>query len=65
MKITLGDKLYVAPIDNPKTILDVGTGTGIWAIEMGDMFPDAKIIGTDLAPTQPTWYSQSLAWYKH
>lgn len=54
----------MAPIDNPKTILDVGTGTGIWAIEMGDMFPDAKIIGTDLAPTQPTWYSQSLAWYR-
>lgn len=55
-KITMGDKLYLAPIDNPARILDVGTGTGIWAIEMGDDFPDSEILGTDLSPTQPTWY---------
>ncbi len=53
--ITIGDKLYHAPISKPAHILDVGTGTGIWAIEMGDDFPDAEIIGTDLSPTQPTW----------
>ena len=55
-KITMGDKLYLAPIDKPSRILDVGTGTGIWAIEMGDDFPDSEILGTDLSPTQPTWY---------
>ncbi|KAK3171323.1 hypothetical protein OEA41_003407 [Lepraria neglecta] len=55
MRITLGNKLFLAPIDKPKRILDIGTGTGIWAIEMGDEYPDAQIIGTDLAPTQPTW----------
>ena len=55
-KITMGDKLYLAPIDKPATILDIGTGTGIWAIEMGDDFPDSEILGTDLSPTQPTWY---------
>lgn len=54
-KITMGDKLYLAPIGKPATILDIGTGTGIWAIEMGDDFPDAEILGTDLSPTQPTW----------
>lgn len=54
-KITMGDKLYLAPIDKPARILDVGTGTGIWAIEMGDDFPDSEILGTDLSPTQPTW----------
>lgn len=53
--ITIGDKLYLAPISKPTRILDVGTGTGIWAIEMGDDFPDAEILGTDLSPTQPTW----------
>ena len=54
-KITMGDKLYLAPIGNPARVLDIGTGTGIWAIEMGDNFPDSDIIGTDLSPTQPTW----------
>jgi hypothetical protein len=31
-----GGKLHLAPIgDEPQRILDVGTGTGIWAVEMG------------------------------
>jgi ribosomal protein L11 methylase PrmA len=33
----LDDKLHLAPIgENPQRILDVGTGTGIWAIDMGE-----------------------------
>ncbi|KAK1537032.1 methyltransferase domain-containing protein [Colletotrichum costaricense] len=50
-------KLYLAPIEQSKThrILDIGTGTGIWAIEMGDLFPNAEIIGNDLSANQPTW----------
>jgi hypothetical protein len=30
--LTLDQKLYLAPILYPQSILDVGTGTGIWAI---------------------------------
>ncbi|TDL22853.1 hypothetical protein BD410DRAFT_803254 [Rickenella mellea] len=30
-------------------ILDVGSGSGIWAVEMAVEFPDAEIIGLDLA----------------
>ena len=56
LRITMRNQLFFAPIGvkDPK-VLDVGTGTGIWAIEMGDEYPDAEIIGTDLSPTQPTW----------
>lgn len=35
VRIVQGNKLYLAPLDGtPKRVLDVGTGTGIWAIEM-------------------------------
>ncbi|KAK0715570.1 S-adenosyl-L-methionine-dependent methyltransferase [Lasiosphaeris hirsuta] len=49
-------KLFHAPIGgDPKKIVDIGTGTGIWAIEMGDLFPGAEILGLDLSPIQPQW----------
>ncbi|EFQ24904.1 methyltransferase domain-containing protein [Colletotrichum graminicola] len=53
----IGNKLYLAPLDKNKIhrILDVGTGTGVCAIQMGDEFPNAQIIGNDLSPIQPTW----------
>ncbi|KAB5539457.1 S-adenosyl-L-methionine-dependent methyltransferase [Coniochaeta sp. 2T2.1] len=34
-------------------VLDIGCGTGIWAIEMGDDYPSAQIVGVDLSPIQP------------
>ena len=48
--------LHLAPLVNPKRILDLGTGTGIWAIEMADQYPESMVIGIDLSPVQPTWY---------
>jgi ubiquinone/menaquinone biosynthesis C-methylase UbiE len=43
---------YLAPLSHEtKTILDVGTGTGIWPIDMAQQFPHAQIIGVDLALT--------------
>jgi SAM-dependent methyltransferase len=53
----IGDKLFLAPI-NPdgKRILDLGTGTGIWPIQLGDEHPGAElIVGNDLSPIQPHW----------
>ncbi|CAL8574501.1 hypothetical protein XPA_000459 [Xanthoria parietina] len=55
LKILLQDKLLRCPVQNPGRVLDVGTGTGIWAIEYGDDHPDTEILGTDLSPTQPSW----------
>lgn len=54
--LILGDKLHLAPIsEEPHHILDLGTGSGIWAIDMADKHPTAEVIGVDLAPTQPSW----------
>jgi ubiquinone/menaquinone biosynthesis C-methylase UbiE len=39
---------YVAPIENPRGILDVGCGTGRWAQEMAVAFPRAKVFGMDM-----------------
>ncbi|KAF8542941.1 S-adenosyl-L-methionine-dependent methyltransferase [Trichophaea hybrida] len=53
--LILDGKLYLAPINEPRKVLDLGTGTGIWAIEMADKFPNTSILGNDLSPVQPTW----------
>ncbi|KAL4779831.1 S-adenosyl-L-methionine-dependent methyltransferase [Aspergillus varians] len=63
--LMLNGKLQLAPISDdvqacnppravPK-VLDVGTGTGIWAMEFADLHPSATVIGTDLSPIQPSW----------
>ncbi len=42
---------YVAPIsERVRLILDVGTGTGIWPVEMAAVFPQAQVIGVDIDP---------------
>ncbi|HEX9036619.1 MAG TPA: class I SAM-dependent methyltransferase [Ktedonobacterales bacterium] len=39
---------YAAPIAYPRSILDVGTGTGRWAREMAQNFPQARVVGLDI-----------------
>jgi len=54
--LAMQGELHLAPIgSNPQKILDLGTGTGIYAIDIGDMYPSAKVIGSDLSPIQPAW----------
>ncbi|KXH48255.1 UMTA methyltransferase [Colletotrichum salicis] len=31
-----------------RRILDIGTGTGLWAVEIGDIFTGAEVVGNDL-----------------
>ncbi|KAL2061573.1 hypothetical protein VTL71DRAFT_6950 [Oculimacula yallundae] len=56
--LTLKGKLYVAPIPEEQKlhrVLDIGTGTGIWAIDFADEHPESQVLGVDLSPIQPTF----------
>ncbi|RJE18258.1 Methyltransferase [Aspergillus sclerotialis] len=56
IRIVLKGDLFLAPIGpNPERVLDLGTGTGIWAINMADEFPKATVTGIDLSPIQSNW----------
>ena len=55
LNIVYNDRLHLAPIGpTPHRILDIGAGTGLWCIEMGDLYPSAQITGVDLSANMPT-----------
>ncbi|KAG8531007.1 uncharacterized protein KY384_004364 [Bacidia gigantensis] len=60
MRLLCSGHLYIAPLDSPKRILDLGTGTGIWPIEMGEQHPGSEVHGVDLSPVQPNWVPDNV-----
>ncbi|KAH0422638.1 hypothetical protein CcaCcLH18_12716 [Colletotrichum camelliae] len=55
--LTFDNKLGLAPPNesssNVERVLDIGTGTGIWAIDFGEDHPDAEVLGIDLSMPTP------------
>ncbi|KAK1711172.1 S-adenosyl-L-methionine-dependent methyltransferase [Colletotrichum lupini] len=53
------NNLGVAPPCQPGAkvgrVLDVGTGSGIWALDFGDEHPESEVLAFDLSPTLPTY----------
>ena len=41
---------FEAPVREPHDVLDVGTGTGRWAIEQALLWPNSNVIGLDVVP---------------
>lgn len=65
-RIAIDGALYCAPLEEnfqPNRVLDLGTGTGIWAIDFADKFPGSVVIGIDLSPIQPIWVPPNCKFY--
>ncbi|GMG06838.1 unnamed protein product [Aspergillus oryzae] len=52
----LKGELHAAPIKNPARVLDIGTGTGIWAIDFAEIPPNLRFEVDDFEA--PWSYSQ-------
>lgn len=66
LRSVLGGRNHLAPFDRgnpPRRVLDIATGTGTWAIEMGDEYPEAQIVGTDLSPIQPSYVPPNVRFF--
>ncbi|CAM1510020.1 Fc.00g003550.m01.CDS01 [Cosmosporella sp. VM-42] len=57
--LTYDGKLGLSPPNDKEykvsRVLDIGCGTGIWAMDYGDEHPEAEVIGIDLSPIQPSF----------
>ena len=62
LTLGIGGKLFLAPLDTDRIshVLDVGTGTGLWAIDFADAYPEVEVVGTDISPIQPTWIPPNI-----
>lgn len=63
MRMSLNDQVFLnvlhgehtlVQLENPSNILDIGTGTGEWAIRMAEQYPNCEVVGTDIAAIAET-----------
>ncbi|KAG9254733.1 methyltransferase [Emericellopsis atlantica] len=55
---------FFAPVhealEDGAMVLDLGTGTGQWCIDVADRYPDSELHGMDLSPIQPDWVPENV-----
>ncbi|KAK7219781.1 hypothetical protein V2G26_007784 [Clonostachys chloroleuca] len=45
-------KLFRAPIDEPHKVLDIGSGSGEWALNLLEKYPNTEVVMMDINPPQ-------------
>ncbi|KAH7182306.1 S-adenosyl-L-methionine-dependent methyltransferase [Fusarium flagelliforme] len=59
--LLLEDKLHLAHLrPDLQKVLDIGTGTGIWAIDFANEHPHVEVVATEISPIQPSWVPSNL-----
>ncbi|KAL2126802.1 hypothetical protein VTI74DRAFT_214 [Chaetomium olivicolor] len=61
--ITQDNNLFTCPHVRekpPKRVLDAGCGTGIWALDFGDGYPESWVVGIDISAIQPNMVSPNV-----
>lgn len=55
---------FFAPVherlETSAMVLDLGTGTGKWCIDLADDYPNCEFHGMDLSPIQPDWVPENV-----
>ncbi|KAH6876419.1 S-adenosyl-L-methionine-dependent methyltransferase, partial [Thelonectria olida] len=62
--MTFEDSLHLSPVGKKgqqlHNVLDIGTGTGLWALDFADEHPEAQVLGVDLSPIQTEFVPPNL-----
>ncbi|KAK3342731.1 S-adenosyl-L-methionine-dependent methyltransferase [Neurospora tetraspora] len=60
-------QFFFAPVEEALEdggqVLDLGTGTGLWPMQLAENYPDAVITGIDLSPIQPRFVPENVRFY--
>ncbi|KAG9547240.1 methyltransferase LaeA, partial [Aureobasidium melanogenum] len=51
--LSLHSARLIPEVAHRPRIMDLGCGTGFWAIDMGEQYPEGEVLGLDLANLQP------------
>ncbi|KAK5991955.1 putative methyltransferase tdiE-like protein [Cladobotryum mycophilum] len=63
--ILLDGNLGLAPVRSPKYVLDIATGTGIWATQFAERNPESNVLGTDLTGNQRKPHVSNVSFLQH
>jgi ubiquinone/menaquinone biosynthesis C-methylase UbiE len=47
----------------PQEVLDIGCGSGAWAVDFADEFSNCQVYGVDISPVQPMWVPTNCTFY--
>ncbi|KJZ70292.1 hypothetical protein HIM_10299 [Hirsutella minnesotensis 3608] len=62
--LLLHGSLFLSSIDlSGRSVLDIGTGTGQWAVDMADQDPSRTIVGLDISPIQPEFVPPNVHFF--